>query len=363
MDDERLPALTARMVPGRLAGRFFKALCLGRGNLAIAAQYAQGARWIESQIFSDIAKAAVSAAGTSISTYYPVGQDLAALVAKISGMRRLPGFRTIPDNTNCITESSGATAYFGAEGQAVPMSSLAFARSSLAGIRIGALSAVTRELAEASDSELIIAADHARAIAEKLDASFFDPENQGSPEVLPKSITADAPAFASSGSAVANVDSDLRLLVQSLVTGGSNLLNAVWVMNPITGAYLGSLRGTGGSPSYPLMGALGGTLLGLPAVCTAGIARAGSPSPGASYLCLVDASRVWLVDRGLTFRASTQALLEMSDTPTGSSVTPTPTSHVSMYQVESIALLSTNFVNWKAVTNASAAAVLSGVEY
>jgi hypothetical protein len=159
------------------------------------------------------------------------------------------------------------------------------------------------------------------------------------------------------------VDADLRLLVASMVTGGSNLLNARWVMNPITGAYLGSLRGSAGAPAYPGMGALGGTLLGLPAITTAGIARAGSPSPGASYLCLVDASRVWLVDRGLTFRASASAVLEMSDVPSGNSVTPTAASHVSMFQTESVALLSTNFVNWKAVTNASAAAVLTGVEY
>jgi HK97 family phage major capsid protein len=301
--------------------------------------------------------------GTEVSIYAPVGQDLQLLVAKTSGMRRLPGYRRIPDNTNCITQSSGTVSYWGNQGNAVPMSSLAFARESLASIRINALSAVTKELAEAADSETIISSDHARAIAEKLDATFFDPTNAGSPETLPKSITASAPSFSSTGSSLAAIDSDLQLLVDSLVDGGSNLAAATWCLNPITAAFLASLRGTGGSPAYPGMGATGGTLLGLPALTTTGITRAGSPSPGTSYLVLADASRIWLVDSGLTFRASTQVALEMSDAPTGSSMTPTPTTLVSMFQTESVALLSTAWMNWKAVTPASAAAVLTGVEY
>jgi hypothetical protein len=148
-----------------------------------------------------------------------------------------------------------------------------------------------------------------------------------------------------------------------MVTAGSNLLNAVWFMNTITAAYLGSLRGSGGSPSYPGMGALGGTLLGLPAITTAGILRSGSPSPGTTYLALVDASRVWLVDDGISFKASEAAAIEMSDTPSNNSVTGNAANMTSMYQTNSIALLSTSFLNWRAVTNASAAAVLTGVEY
>jgi len=111
------------------------------------------------------------------------------------------------------------------------------------------------------------------------------------------------------------------------------------------------------------MGARGGELLGLPAVTTAAIARSGSPSPGPSYLVLVDGSRVWLTDSGITFRASKLTSLEMSDVPTGSSATPTAVNSVSMFQSENIALLSTSFVNWKTVTNASAAAVLTRIEY
>jgi hypothetical protein len=78
---------------------------------------------------------------------------------------------------------------------------------------------------------------------------------------------------------------------------------------------------------------------------------------------LADASRVWLVDEGITFRASKEVLLEMSDVTTSNSLTPTAATGVSMWQTESVALLSTSWMNWRAVSNASAAAVLTGVEY
>jgi hypothetical protein len=112
------------------------------------------------------------------------------------------------------------------------------------------------------------------------------------------------------------------------------------------------------------MGALGGTLLGLPAITSAGITRAGSPSPGTSYLCLVDASRVWLTEVGMTFRVSNRAAIEMNDAPANRSTnTATGASVVSMFQAGSYALLSANHINWKAVSNESAAATLTGVNY
>jgi HK97 family phage major capsid protein len=364
---ERLSDLTTAIKnapPGRLAGRFFKALLQGRGKFSAAAEVAERSNWIERQTITSIFKSAVSATGTESSTFYPVAQDLQALQAKVSAMRQLQGFRRIPSNVNCLSETVGAVAYWGSEGQAAPVSALAFQRSALVGQRINALSVVTNELAMLAtpEADTFIASDHARVSAEKLDATFFDPTNAGSPEVWPKSVTSDAPTFVSSGSSVSAIDSDLRLLIQSLVDGGSNLVNAVWVMNPITASFLGTLRGSGGSPSYPEMG-IGGRLLGLPAIATAGITRSGSPSPGTSYLCLVDASRVWLTESGMTFRASDQATVQMDNAPTGNSMTPTNSTLVSMWQTESLALLSSNFVNWKAVTDASAAASLIGVQY
>jgi hypothetical protein len=153
------------------------------------------------------------------------------------------------------------------------------------------------------------------------------------------------------------VDADLRLLVNALSDGGSNLVNAAWVLHPKTGAYLGSLRGTGGSPSYPGLGVKGGTLLGLPALTTQAIGLTGSPQE--SFIVLVDPSRIWFVDDGATFRASKTTSIEMSSAPTSDSATGTGAASVSMWQVESTAILSTSYLNWKTVDNTSAAVVLT----
>jgi hypothetical protein len=95
---ERLGDLTKAIrnaPPGRMAGRFFKAMAVAKGNLALAAKYAEQQRFVESRIFADNVKAGVAAHGTENSLYYPIAQDIAALAAKISAMRRLPGFRGI----------------------------------------------------------------------------------------------------------------------------------------------------------------------------------------------------------------------------------------------------------------------------
>jgi HK97 family phage major capsid protein len=223
-------------------------------------------------------------------------------------------------------------------------------------MRLSALSVITSELAELSGAEMLVANDHARASGEVLDAAFLNPEN-ASPEATPLSITANARQFESAGSTVALVDSDLRLLITELSAGGSNLTNAVFVMHPRTAAYLGSLRGSGGSPAYPNCGTLGGELIGLPVYTTSALELSGSPSE--SFITLVDPSRVWFLDNGATFRSSTVVDIEMADDPSGDSATGSGANTVSMFQVQSTAIISTAYLNWRTVDNTSAAVVLT----
>src|SRR6185436_16127562 len=125
-----------------------------------------------------------------------------------------------------------------------------------------------------------------------------------------------APTFNSSGSTASAIAADLKLLVQSLVSAGSNLSAATWVMDSISAVHLAGL-----ADSFPGVTATGGTLMGLPVITSGSVVRAGSPSTG--YVCLVDADGVWLADDGETqLLASKQAAVELSDAPAGSSTTP-----------------------------------------
>jgi hypothetical protein len=90
----------------------------------------------------------------------------------------------------------------------------------------------------------------------------------------------------------------------------------------------------------------GGTLMGIPVIASQ---YAQDASGGAGNLVvLVNASDIFLADDGaVTVDVSTEASLQMSNSPTGNSATATAVSLVSMFQTNSIALRAERFINWK----------------
>ena len=87
-------------------------------------------------------------------------------------------------------------------------------------------------------------------------------------------------------------------------------------------------------------------------------------SPGTTYISLVDASRVWLTTNdAISFKTSTQALIAMDDAPTMDSSSGTPSTGVSIFQTESMALLATRYLNWQPAAGQSHAATLTNVEW
>ena len=351
--------------PGRLTARYLKALVVARGRNVDAAAYASSQRWLEGEQIARILKAGVSATNTGDTGFlHPVAQDFAALIRPLTLIGRMQNFRRIPPNVNCITQNTGAVASWLSEGAPLPLSALTIARESLVPIRLAAIAVTTNELALLSDpnSESIILADLAAAVVERMDKSFADPENKGSPEVQPRSITYDAQKFVSSGSDIASIVADLQLLANALNDGGSDLQNATFVLNPRTATYLAGLRGTTGGPVFPGFGIRGGELLGLPALVSGSVVRTGSPQE--TFIALIDPSRVWLTESDrIELATSRTADLVMDDAPAMNSVVPTSTSVVSMWSTESVAMRAAQFLNWKPVTNASASSVLTGVAY
>lgn len=355
---------------GRLAARFLKAYAVGIkqwGGHQDGAQFAKSMRWTHAPLIADALEKAAVQAGTSSNmsgALATVGQDLASVVRPLTVIGRLEGFRRVPALTNCITQTSGASAYWVGEGAAPGLSRQTFDRSQLSYQRLGAISVLTEELALTADpaAEPEILRDLVNAIVQKQDEAFIDPENAGSPEILPASVTRYAQQFVSTGTAVAQIDSDLHLMLNQLSNGGSDLQNATWILNPRSSAYLAGLRGSGGSPCFPGMGARGGELLGLPAITSKACLRAGSPEE--TILVLVDPSRVWLTERPeYDLQASKTVSLQMDDGPTNNSATGTGTTLVSMFQTDSIACKAVNLINWKPVTVDSAAVTLTKVNF
>ena len=66
-----------------------------------------------------------------------------------------------------------------------------------------------------------------------------------------------------------------------------------------------------------------------------------------NIVVLVNASDIFVADDGdIQIDASREASLEMSDAPTGDSITPTGVSLVSMFQTNTVAIRAERVINW-----------------
>jgi HK97 family phage major capsid protein len=359
--------------PGRLAGRIFKSLAIARGDFDSAAAYAASQAWTESDQIAGLLgrKAAVGSLhrDNTSALFEAVGTDVAPLVTAASAVLRLPGFRRVPPMISLVTTSTGAVGYWAdthqSGGAAIPPSALSFSRfGGLVPARVAALSVVSNELARVSDAEQTIVGDLTRALSKAVDQAFLNPLNSGSPSVGPASATSSGRIFASGGSSLAQIDADLGLLIDALTDGGSDLMNATFILHPKSATYLSRLRGSGGSRAFPDISVKGGTVMGLPAIVTANITRAGSPSPGTSFCALVDASRCWLTSGDdVEVAASQHALIEMDSAPTQDASSGTGAQQVSTWQVESTALKLTRRINWEPVEGTGHSASLTNLEW
>ncbi len=210
------------------------------------------------------------------------------------------------------------------------------------------MAVVTKELVRSNDptAEAVLSRELARAAVARLDVSFIDPTNSGVTDTTPASVTSSATPIPSGGSSLSAIDSDLGGAINALDAAGSDLAFAHWVMRPKTALYLSRLRGTGGALAYPGITVKGGVLLGLPVVVSAHITNVGSPPE--SFIALVDASQITVVDDNETeITTSTNASIQMDNSPTVDAAAGTGASLVSMFQTESIALKAVRTVNWR----------------
>lgn len=277
------------------------------------------------------------------------------MVRERSLLGRIPGLRKVPLNTKMIAVASGFTGVWIGEGQAKPVSSATFDDGTLPPLKVAALGVVTEELLRSTDpaSEMLIRNELLNALVDVIDASFLDPNNSGTPNVEPESITANAVEVPIIGTG--DFD-DLRESIAKMVrTFGGDLERAVWVGHPALFAYLAS------SPlEFPGIGIRGGTLLGAPAVPSKALPTDAGADIHTTSLVLLDPDGVMYGEADMGVRVSTQGTVQMLDNPTQNSVTPTGTSQVSLWQTNSVGIMPEKFINWE-VARAGAVSILTGI--
>lgn len=284
------------------------------------------------------------------------------------GTDGVPGLRRVPFRTYLPSMTAGTTGYWVDEGAGKPVSKPTLATTYLTPYKCAAVAVVTMELLRDSNPsvEALIRQDLARAVAAKLDTDFLDPQKAVNlPAGSPASISNGVTKNNSSGRDADSVRSDLVTLFSAYIAANNIPTSGVWVMSAVTALQLSLMTNALGQPEFPGINMTGGRLQGLPVLTSEFLGyTTDSPVEGRDVF-LINANDIWFADDGgVDVAMSTEATLEMTDTPVGNSVTPTAmtTNYVSMWQSNSIAFRAERSVSW-AKRRSEAVQYMSQVEW
>lgn len=345
------------VLKGTAFSRYAQALAVARGDPINALGFAEGQRhvWRDTPETLLGLKSTVDAMTTNdpgaLGAPRAIVSDFMALVRPRSLLDRITGWRRVPMNVNILLFTGDATAYVVPEGAPKPLSKFSLARVTLTPQKIPAISVLTDETLKNSNglAENSIGQELAKALGTQLDRRAFDPNLGGS-------IAANGTIINSSGSTLAAVDADLKLMIAVFANADAALDSAVFVMSATTAAFLGSLRGSGGNAAFPLVGARGGSILQIPVFVSSAMRAVGSP--GESQIVLVDPTQVLLADDGVAdVSLAKHASIQMDDAPSAAA-----SQTISLWQANLVALRAERELAWK-TTSTSAAAVLDNVSY
>jgi HK97 family phage major capsid protein/HK97 family phage prohead protease len=273
----------------------------------------------------------------------------------------IPSLRRVPFRTPLIGQTGGGQAYWVGEGKPKPLTAFDFSRTTLDELKVATITVVTEELLRKSSpsADMILRDALAAAVAERIDTDFIDPAKAASAGVSPASVTNGVSAIASSGNDADAIREDVRQLMATFVAANNPPTSGVWVMSSATALALSLMVNPLGQSEFSGVNMGGGTFLGLPVITSEYF---GAVSAG-GYVALVNASDIYFADEGgVQIDVSREASLQMLDNPTNDTVTPTPTTMVSMWQTNSVAFRAERILNW-AKRRASAVAVLDEVNW
>lgn len=355
----RIIRVTDNMEPGIEFTRYVMCLSAAKGQLPQALAYAQ-ARYPDLTRVHETLKAAVAAGTTTDPTwaaplvsYQNFAGDFieysrpATIIGKF-GTDGIPPLHNVPPNIRVIGQSSGGDAAWVGEGLPKPLTKFDFTAITLGWAKVAAISVLTQELVRHStpSAERLVRDSLRAAITARLDTDFIDPSKAAVPNVSPASITNGIAAIPPSGTDADAARHDIQSLLAPFIAANVDLTSAVFIMSPTTAVALSLMRSPVGVPDFPNITVRGGNLLGYPVIVSQYAASVGSPA--ASMLILATANNIYLADEGqVVIDASTEASLEMSTTPNGNVIAPAPTTSVSMFQTNSIALRAERWINWQ----------------
>lgn len=274
------------------------------------------------------------------------------------GQGNVPSLRRIPFNVRIPAQTSGGAAYWVGEGAPKPLTSFDFTSTEHRWNKVASIAVLTEELIRFSDpsAERLVRDSLADAVIARTDIDFIDPAKALVANVSPASITNGATAIPSRGPTAEDVRCDLQALWAPFIAANNAPRTAVYIMNSTTALAVSLMvNALGTAQEFPGITMNGGTLLGVPVIVSDYVPE--------GIVALVNASDIYLSDDGqVTVDASREASLQMLDNPTNNSATGTPTTMVSMFQTNSVALRAERYINWSR-RRASGVAYLTDVTW
>lgn len=357
-----VPAQPIKMKPQREKGidfaRYAMCVAAGRGNLMQSLEIAKSRYGDDDDVVS-IMKAAVNAgtttdtswAGALVEAYPRFTGDFVSFLRPMTvlgkfGTDGIPALRRVPFNVSIAGQTSGGTGYWVGQGAPKPLTRFDFTTFNIPFSKVAAISVLTEELIRFSNpsAETVVRDQLAAALIERLDIDLLDPNKAEVANVSPASITNGVTPIASTGNDADAIREDVRLMMQAYINANITPSTGVWIMSASVALSLSLMRNSLGQREFPDITMMGGRFEGLPVI----VSEYATSDSNGHDIVLVNASDIWLADDDqVTVDASREASLQMLDDPTNNSGTATPTTMVSMFQTNSVAIRCERMIAWK----------------
>jgi HK97 family phage major capsid protein/HK97 family phage prohead protease len=376
MSTDRVPAVpkvTEKLAKGIEFARFVMCLGAAKGDLSTASAIAQK-RFPHAERINMVLKAAVEAGTTTHETwalplveYNQFAGDFVEFLRPMTilgkfGQGGIPSLRQIPFNVHVRGQTTGGTGYWVGQGAPKPLTKFDFNDAYLGFAKVANIAILSEELLRFSNpsAESLVRDSLAQALVERLDTDFVDPAKALDANVSPASVTNGVTPIVATGTGDADdVRTDVKAAMTTFIAANITPTAGVWIMSARRALSLSLMRNALGQKEFPDITMLGGTFEGLPVIVSEYVPA----ETAGDFVILANASDIWLADDGsVVVDASREASLQMLDNPTNNSASGTPTTMVSMWQTNSVAIRAERWINWQKRRTA-AVAVLSEVNW
>jgi hypothetical protein len=339
-----LIATAPRAEPGAMA-QLARALILGKGALSDSLRFAESLKASERVL--NCIKAPVSGMWTG-DPNVPGLLDAQHVTmpflrpASLFYSAQAGGMVRVPINERASMIAATATAFVRGEGSAVPVSRMSIEAGAIERSDAHALVIVSDQLLKLTGTagETMISRELRRSIAPAVDEQFLD--------VILDDVT---PLPSPGTDAEAAIAAIKMLLAAVSPTVESRLIFGMSSDVALAGS---TLTWPAGGFVFPNLRPTGGSVMDIDVIVSAGLPT--------GTIVLIDATGLAGDSEMITLEASGQTSIALVDDPTGSSVTPAPTTLVSMFQTNSTALKASAYFGAQRFRD-NAVAIMDGIEW